>query len=58
MDTVPAGRVPIKADDEIGRLDCGHYHHIECIKQWLLQKNAILCIKRSRPNIINVRICT
>ncbi|XP_051148837.1 E3 ubiquitin-protein ligase MBR1-like [Andrographis paniculata] len=25
--------------DEIGRLDCGHYHHVQCIKQWLLQKN-------------------
>uniref|UniRef100_A0A5B6Z1R5 RING-type E3 ubiquitin transferase n=1 Tax=Davidia involucrata TaxID=16924 RepID=A0A5B6Z1R5_DAVIN len=29
-----------RAEDEIGRLDCGHYHHLNCIKQWLLQKNA------------------
>ncbi|KAA8532662.1 hypothetical protein F0562_032695 [Nyssa sinensis] len=29
-----------RADDEMGRLDCGHYHHLQCIKQWLLQKNA------------------
>ncbi|KAI3453065.1 hypothetical protein Pfo_009728 [Paulownia fortunei] len=27
-------------DDDIGTLDCGHHHHIQCIKQWLLQKNA------------------
>ncbi|XP_031501233.1 uncharacterized protein LOC116264914 isoform X2 [Nymphaea colorata] len=26
--------------DEVGRLNCGHYFHICCIKQWLLQKNA------------------
>ncbi|XP_047963427.1 E3 ubiquitin ligase BIG BROTHER-related-like [Salvia hispanica] len=29
-----------KVDDEIGILKCGHHHHMECIKQWLLQKNA------------------
>ncbi|KAG6407835.1 hypothetical protein SASPL_130834 [Salvia splendens] len=29
-----------KVDDEIGMLECGHHHHVECIKQWLLQKNA------------------
>ncbi|KAJ4961326.1 hypothetical protein NE237_021236 [Protea cynaroides] len=29
-----------KADDEVGKLDCGHIYHICCIKQWLLQKNA------------------
>ncbi|CAL5338845.1 hypothetical protein CsSME_00022468 [Camellia sinensis var. sinensis] len=29
-----------KADDKMGRLDCGHYHHLHCIKKWLLQKNA------------------
>ncbi|OIS97281.1 PREDICTED: E3 ubiquitin-protein ligase MBR2-like [Nicotiana attenuata] len=29
-----------KVDDEIGRLECGHYHHIECIKKWLMQKNT------------------
>ncbi|KAF8399071.1 hypothetical protein HHK36_014937 [Tetracentron sinense] len=29
-----------EADDEVGRLECGHYFHICCIKQWLLQKNA------------------
>ncbi|KAK3031573.1 hypothetical protein RJ639_036372 [Escallonia herrerae] len=27
-------------DDELGRLDCGHYHHIYCIQQWLRHKNA------------------
>lgn len=25
--------------DEIGRLDCGHDFHTNCIKQWLMQKN-------------------
>ncbi|KAF8378665.1 hypothetical protein HHK36_030014 [Tetracentron sinense] len=29
-----------KADDEVGKLDCGHSYHICCIKQWLLKKNA------------------
>ncbi|XP_057952557.1 uncharacterized protein LOC131146788 [Malania oleifera] len=29
-----------EADDEIGKLDCGHGYHINCIKQWLLQKNS------------------
>ncbi|OVA14255.1 zinc finger protein [Macleaya cordata] len=29
-----------EADDEVGKLDCGHNFHISCIKQWLLQKNA------------------
>eukprot|EP00250_Pteridium_aquilinum_P014217 c21852_g1_i4 orf=402-2738(+) len=24
---------------ELGVLECGHSHHIDCIKQWLLQKN-------------------
>eukprot|EP00252_Welwitschia_mirabilis_P025332 TRINITY_DN786_c0_g1_i3.p1 TRINITY_DN786_c0_g1~~TRINITY_DN786_c0_g1_i3.p1 ORF type:complete len:845 (+),score=153.14 TRINITY_DN786_c0_g1_i3:1086-3620(+) len=26
-------------NDELGILDCGHLHHSECIKQWLLVKN-------------------
>ncbi|KDP35178.1 hypothetical protein JCGZ_10712 [Jatropha curcas] len=25
-------------DDELGKLDCGHGFHIQCIKQWLAQK--------------------
>ncbi|XP_043695223.1 uncharacterized protein LOC122645887 [Telopea speciosissima] len=29
-----------EADDEVGKLDCGHSYHICCIKQWLLRKNA------------------
>lgn len=29
-----------KVDDEIGKLECGHYHHIECIKKWLMHKNS------------------
>ncbi|XP_077210620.1 uncharacterized protein LOC143846089 isoform X1 [Tasmannia lanceolata] len=29
-----------EADDELGKLHCGHGYHIYCIKQWLLNKNA------------------
>ncbi|KAF5730337.1 putative ring finger containing protein [Tripterygium wilfordii] len=29
-----------EASDELGRLQCGHAFHSECIKQWLGQKNA------------------
>nr|GLL41573.1 E3 ubiquitin-protein ligase MBR1-like [Ipomoea trifida] len=29
-----------KRGDEVGRLECGHYYHIHCIKQWLLNKNV------------------
>jgi hypothetical protein len=25
--------------DELGKLDCGHGFHIQCIKKWLAQKN-------------------
>ncbi|RRT50362.1 hypothetical protein GW17_00009540 [Ensete ventricosum] len=27
-------------NDETGRLQCGHSFHINCIKKWLLLKNA------------------
>ncbi|KAG5229880.1 zinc finger family protein [Salix suchowensis] len=26
--------------DEVGKLDCGHGFHMQCIKQWLAQKNT------------------
>ncbi|CAM8894910.1 unnamed protein product [Rhodiola kirilowii] len=26
-------------DDDLGKLDCGHDFHVQCIKQWLLLKN-------------------
>lgn len=29
-----------EVDDEMGKLNCGHFYHINCIKQWLVQKNA------------------
>ncbi|GFP84688.1 E3 ubiquitin-protein ligase mbr2 [Phtheirospermum japonicum] len=29
-----------KRGDDIGALNCGHHHHIQCIKQWLLHKNT------------------
>ncbi|XP_027358345.1 uncharacterized protein LOC113867304 [Abrus precatorius] len=28
-----------ESDDELGRLNCGHSYHFECIKQWLVHKN-------------------
>lgn len=27
-------------DDEVGKLECGHFYHIHCVKQWLMQKNT------------------
>lgn len=29
-----------ESDDEMGKLNCGHGFHIQCIKQWLSQKNS------------------
>lgn len=29
-----------EAGDELGKLNCGHGYHMECIKQWLGQKNS------------------
>ncbi|KAL3640752.1 hypothetical protein CASFOL_015720 [Castilleja foliolosa] len=29
-----------EGDDETGKLNCGHFYHMYCIKQWLGQKNA------------------
>ncbi|KAK7271216.1 hypothetical protein RJT34_26930 [Clitoria ternatea] len=28
-----------ESDDEIGRLNCGHNYHFQCIKQWVVHKN-------------------
>ncbi|KAL2461674.1 RING/U-box superfamily protein [Abeliophyllum distichum] len=28
-----------EADDETGKLNCGHFYHTHCIKEWLVQKN-------------------
>ncbi|KAL0396087.1 UNVERIFIED_CONTAM: putative E3 ubiquitin-protein ligase RHG1A [Sesamum calycinum] len=27
-------------DDEMGKLNCSHFYHIDCIRQWLGQKNT------------------
>ncbi|XP_062026495.1 uncharacterized protein LOC133742830 isoform X2 [Rosa rugosa] len=29
-----------EADDEMGRLNCGHLFHLQCIEQWLAHKNT------------------
>ncbi|KAJ8773107.1 hypothetical protein K2173_028284 [Erythroxylum novogranatense] len=29
-----------EADDELGKLECGHGFHVQCIKQWLAHKNT------------------
>ncbi|KAA8542744.1 hypothetical protein F0562_023896 [Nyssa sinensis] len=29
-----------EADNEMGKLDCGHFYHTHCIKQWLAKKNT------------------
>ncbi|XVE64010.1 hypothetical protein DITRI_Ditri07aG0067100 [Diplodiscus trichospermus] len=29
-----------EADEDMGKLYCGHSFHIQCIKQWLVQKNT------------------
>eukprot|EP00252_Welwitschia_mirabilis_P008883 TRINITY_DN21131_c0_g1_i1.p1 TRINITY_DN21131_c0_g1~~TRINITY_DN21131_c0_g1_i1.p1 ORF type:complete len:400 (-),score=60.20 TRINITY_DN21131_c0_g1_i1:685-1884(-) len=36
-----------EANDELGKLYCGHSYHAECIKQWLLQKNLCPICKAS-----------
>ncbi|KAL6218853.1 hypothetical protein ACLB2K_012060 [Fragaria x ananassa] len=36
--------------DDIGRLDCGHDFHTNCIKQWLMQKN--LCPICKTPALV------
>ncbi|KAL8052906.1 hypothetical protein ABFX02_05G036000 [Erythranthe guttata] len=28
-----------RRNDDIGTLDCGHHHHLQCIKKWLTHKN-------------------
>lgn len=40
-----------KGDEDLRRLDCGHYHHLDCIKQWLLRKNECpICKTVAKPN--------
>ncbi|KAG1347065.1 pre-mRNA-splicing ATP-dependent RNA helicase prp28 [Cocos nucifera] len=38
-----------EANDEMGKLECGHSYHICCIKQWLSQKNACPVCKTAVP---------
>ncbi|KAF2317165.1 hypothetical protein GH714_013048 [Hevea brasiliensis] len=33
-------------NEDLGKLDCGHYFHFDCIKQWLIQKNNYPICKR------------
>ncbi|KAJ0537781.1 putative transcription factor C2H2 family [Helianthus annuus] len=40
-----------KGDEDLGRLECGHYHHLDCIKQWLLRKNECpICKTVAKPD--------
>lgn len=36
-----------ESDEETGKLNCGHFYHIYCIKQWLRQKNSCPICKTS-----------
>ncbi|KAA8541291.1 hypothetical protein F0562_025254 [Nyssa sinensis] len=36
-----------EADDDTGKLECGHFYHTHCIKQWLAQKNTCPICKTS-----------
>ncbi|XP_028056439.1 probable E3 ubiquitin-protein ligase HIP1 [Camellia sinensis] len=33
--------------EKLGKLDCGHEFHFDCIKQWLMQKNSCPICKRT-----------
>ncbi|WCJ21917.1 RING/U-box superfamily protein [Euphorbia peplus] len=35
-----------EGDDDLGKLECGHGFHIDCIKQWLKQKNKCPVCKK------------
>ncbi|XP_071742117.1 E3 ubiquitin-protein ligase MBR1-like [Rutidosis leptorrhynchoides] len=40
-----------KGYEDLGKLECGHYHHLDCIKQWLLRKNECpICKTVAKPN--------
>ncbi|CAN8292731.1 unnamed protein product [Cochlearia groenlandica] len=32
---------------QVGKLDCGHSFHVECVKQWLIRKNACPVCKKT-----------
>ncbi|GKU94759.1 hypothetical protein SLEP1_g8205 [Rubroshorea leprosula] len=40
--------------DLLGKLDCGHDYHFECIKQWLMRKNS--CPMNKKPIVINMTV--
>nr|GME08378.1 E3 ubiquitin-protein ligase RNF126-A [Ipomoea batatas] len=40
-----------ESDDEMGKLVCGHFYHIHCIKQWLLHKNACPICKSTASRV-------
>ena len=40
-------------NDKIGILGCGHDYHVDCIKRWLLLKNACPMCKRPAFSVDN-----
>ncbi|CAA7029499.1 unnamed protein product [Microthlaspi erraticum] len=34
-------------DGQVGKLDCGHSFHVQCVKQWLSRKNACPVCKKT-----------
>ncbi|AAF69164.1 F27F5.26 [Arabidopsis thaliana] len=42
-----------KEEEEIGRLECGHDFHSQCIKEWLKQKNLCPICKTTGLNTAN-----
>jgi len=38
-------------NEELGILDCGHVHHSDCIRKWLLLKNICPICKKTALNV-------
>jgi len=44
-------REEYKDNEELGILACGHKHHSDCIRKWLLQKNLCPICKKTTLNV-------